>query len=103
MRDPRALALAEKVGFRIDPANEYPANYTGHIRAELADGSVVESFVPCLRGGARAPMSRDELLVKARANLAFAGRDQAAADRLADWSDALMAGKGPFTTAALRC
>lgn len=103
VRDPRALALAAKVGFRIDPDNEYPANYTGHIKAELTDGSVVEARVPCLRGGARAPMSRDDLLVKARANLVFAGRDPAAADRLALWADRLMAGEGSFTTDALRC
>jgi 2-methylcitrate dehydratase PrpD len=94
VRDPRALALAAKVGFRIDPDNEYPSNYTGHIRAELADGSVVESLAPCMRGGARAPLSRAEILTKARANLAFGGRDPAQADILAAWSDDLMAGRG---------
>jgi 2-methylcitrate dehydratase PrpD len=94
VRDPRALALAAKVGYRVDPDNEYPANYTGHIRAELADGSVVESFAPCMRGGARAPLSRGALLIKARANLAFGGRDPAAADALAEWADDLMAGRG---------
>jgi hypothetical protein len=94
VRDPRALALAAKVGFRIDPDNEYPSNYTGHIRAELADGSVVESLAPCMRGGARAPLSRAEILTTARANLAFGGRDPAQADILAAWSDDLMAGRG---------
>lgn len=103
VRDARVLDLAAKVNFRIDPQNEYPANYTGHIEAELADGSIVVSRVPCLRGGARAPMSREDLLVKARANLAFAGRDPAAADRLALWSDDLMAGTGPFVPDVLRC
>lgn len=103
VRDPRALALAAKVSFRIDPENEYPSNYTGHIKAELADGSVVESRVPCLRGGARAPMSRDDLLIKARANLVFAGRDPAHAERLAAWADALMAGGGALSMDALRC
>ena len=102
VRDPRALALAAKVGFRVDPENEYPANYTGHIRAELADGTVVEAHSPCLRGGARAPLTREALLVKARANLDFAGRDPAAADVLADWADALMAGRGPVDPTALR-
>ncbi|WP_430465506.1 MmgE/PrpD family protein [Tabrizicola sp.] len=94
VRDPRALALAAKVSFRIDPDNEYPSNYTGHIRAELSDGSVVDSFAPCMRGGARAPLSRAEILTKARANLAFGGRDPAQADVLAAWSDDLMAGRG---------
>ncbi|NBE07185.1 MmgE/PrpD family protein [Paragemmobacter ruber] len=103
VRDPRVLSLAAKVNFRIDPANEYPANYTGHIKAELADGTIAESFIPCLRGGARAPMTREDLLVKARANLAFAGRDSAAADRLASWADALMEGTGTPTSGLLRC
>jgi 2-methylcitrate dehydratase PrpD len=102
VRDPRALALAAKVGFRVDPANEYPANYTGHIRAELADGRVVEARAPCLRGGARAPLSREALLVKARANLGFAGREADAADRLAAWADALMSGRGAVDLTALR-
>ncbi|MBD3764846.1 MAG: MmgE/PrpD family protein, partial [Rhodobacterales bacterium] len=102
VRAPRALALAAKVGFRIDPDNEYPANYTGHIRAELLDGTVVESRAPWLRGGARAPLSRDELLAKARANLAFAGRDPARADALAAWADRLMAGQGAADVADLR-
>lgn len=103
VRDPRVLALAAKVSFRIDPANEYPANYTGHIKAELTDGQIAESFIPCLRGGARAPLTRGELLGKARANLVFAGRDGAAADRLATWADALMSGIGNPAADALHC
>ena len=94
VRDPRALALAAKVGFRVDPDNEYPSNYTGHIRAELTDASVVEARAPCMRGGAKAPLSRAEILAKARANLTFAGRDPAGADMLALWADDLMAGRG---------
>src|SRR3546814_6753609 len=62
VRDPRALALAAKIGYVIDPDNEYPANYTGHIRAELTDGRVVEERQGQLRGGTREPMSRDDLL-----------------------------------------
>lgn len=102
VRDPRALTLAAKIGFRVDPQDEYPANYTGHIRAEMADGSVVEARAPCLRGGARAPLSREALIAKARANLEFAGREPAAADRLAAWADALMSGRGPLDMTTLR-
>ena len=101
VRDPRALALASKVSFRIDPDNEYPANYTGHIRAELDDGTVEEAFVPCMRGGARAPLTRADLLAKARANLAFAGRDPAGADRLADWADRVMQGAAVSASGAV--
>lgn len=93
VRDPRVLALAGKVSYVVDPANEYPANYTGHVRATLTDGRVVEARAPCLRGGARAPLSRGELLAKCRANLAFAGRDPEGAVQIAAFADALMAGE----------
>ncbi|MFL5090091.1 MAG: MmgE/PrpD family protein, partial [Xanthobacteraceae bacterium] len=53
IHDERVLALAAKVKFVIDPDNPYPNNYTGHIRATLRDGSVVEDRQPHLRGGAQ--------------------------------------------------
>src|SRR5450432_249773 len=40
--DARVLALAARVKYVIDPDNPYPNNYTGHIRATLKDGSVIE-------------------------------------------------------------
>ena len=93
LRDPRVRALSGKVSFVVDPANEYPANYTGHVQATLTDGTVVESRAPCLRGGARAPLSRADLLAKARANLAFAGRDPEGARTLVSVAEDLMAGR----------
>lgn len=102
VRDPRVLALAGKVDFVINPLDEYPANYTGHVRATLADGRVVETRAPCLRGGARAPLSRGELLAKCRANLTFAGRDPAGADTIASFADALIAGDDRAQVATLR-
>jgi len=42
VRDRDVLGLAAKIHYRIDPKNPYPNNYTGHIRAVLNDGSVVE-------------------------------------------------------------
>ena len=89
VRDPRALELAAKVTYVIDPGNEYPKNYTGYIRAELKDGRVVEERQGQLRGGTKDPMSREDILGKARANLTFAGRDPAAADALGDFAAAL--------------
>src|SRR6204780_4612161 len=44
--DRDVLALASKVKFVIDPQNPYPANYTGHVRATMKDGSVVEERQP---------------------------------------------------------
>src|SRR6266850_333461 len=42
VRDPAVIALAGKVRYQIDPKNPYPGNFTGHIRARLADGRVIE-------------------------------------------------------------
>src|SRR5512138_3621684 len=102
VRDPRALALAGKVRYVVDPDNEYPANYTGHILAELTDGRVVEERQGQLRGGTREPMSRDDLLAKARANLVFAGRPESAADALATFATGLFDAESGFSAAALR-
>ena len=58
VRDPAVLALAAKVRYQIDPQNPYPKNFTGHIRAVLRDGSVVEERQPYMRGGAQEPLTR---------------------------------------------
>jgi 2-methylcitrate dehydratase PrpD len=42
VRDPAVVELAGKVRYQIDPNNPYPKNFTGHIRAVLNDGRVVE-------------------------------------------------------------
>ena len=102
VRDARVLELAGKVTFVIDPDNPYPANYTGHVRAVMANGEVAEARSPCLRGGAQAPMNREELAAKCAANLAFAGRDPDAARSLSDFADRLMGGEGAFDTTSLR-
>ena len=57
VRDPEVLALAAKVRYQIDPQNPYPKNFTGHIRATLRDGSVVEQRQPYMRGGAQEPLT----------------------------------------------
>jgi hypothetical protein len=58
------------VRYQIDPQNPYPKNFTGHIRATLRDGTVVEERQPYMRGGAHEPLSRadieDKFLLNAR-------------------------------------
>jgi len=73
IRDPRVLALAAKVKFVIDADNPYPNNYTGHIRATLADGSVVEDRQPYLRGGAQEPLTRQDVTDKFALNAQHGG------------------------------
>jgi 2-methylcitrate dehydratase PrpD len=71
--DKRVLALAARVKFVIDLDNPYPNNYTGHIRATLGDGSVVEERQPYLRGGAEQPLTRQDVIDKFRLNAEHGG------------------------------
>ncbi|HET7594918.1 MAG TPA: MmgE/PrpD family protein, partial [Stellaceae bacterium] len=71
--DPRIRALAGKVRYVVDPNNPYPQRYTGHVRATLRDGSVVEERQADLRGGAKQPLSRAEIEAKFMANAAYGG------------------------------
>jgi 2-methylcitrate dehydratase PrpD len=84
VRDARVLALAERIGYEVDPANEYPRNYSGHVLVTLADGSRRAIDQPHLRGGAREPLSDQELLEKFRANVAFGGWPAAQAETCRD-------------------
>jgi hypothetical protein len=67
------LALASKVKFVIDPDNPYPNNYTGHIKATLKDGSVIEERQPYLRGGAQEPLTREDVTDKFALNAQHGG------------------------------
>jgi 2-methylcitrate dehydratase PrpD len=71
--DPILRALAARIEHRIDPDNEYPRNYSGHLRVRLRDGGILEAAQPHLRGGRHAPLGRDQLIEKMRANLAHGG------------------------------
>jgi 2-methylcitrate dehydratase PrpD len=75
VQDPRAIALASKVQYRIDPQNPYPRNFTGHICALLADGRVVEERQPHMRGGAHEPLTRGDIEEKFMLNARHGGWD----------------------------
>jgi 2-methylcitrate dehydratase PrpD len=64
VRDPAVLVLAGRVKYVIDPDNPYPNNFTGHIRAVLRDGSIVEERQPHMRGGAHEPLTRRDITDK---------------------------------------
>jgi 2-methylcitrate dehydratase PrpD len=78
--DARVLALAAKVKFVIDPHNPYPNNYTGHVRATLKDGSVIEERQPHLRGGAKEPLTRQDVTDKFALNARHGGWDKSQSD-----------------------
>jgi 2-methylcitrate dehydratase PrpD len=73
VREPRVLALAAKIRYRIDPQNPYPHNFTGHIRAVLNDERVVEERQPHLRGGAHEPLTRQDVEEKFALNARHGG------------------------------
>ena len=66
-------ALAARVSYVIDPRNDYPKNFSGHIRATLKDGTVREVRKPHMRGGAHDPLSQADIIAKFRANARFGG------------------------------
>ncbi|HKU69869.1 MAG TPA: MmgE/PrpD family protein [Burkholderiales bacterium] len=84
VKDPRILALASKVRYVVDPNNPYPKAYTGHIRATLHDGTVVEERQPHIRGGAQEPLSRADIEAKFRANCEYGGWTSAQSQRFLD-------------------
>jgi 2-methylcitrate dehydratase PrpD len=77
VNDPVVLALAAKVHYVVDPDNPYPNNFTGHIRAVLNDGTVIEERQPHFRGGAREPLTRKDLEEKFMLNARHGGWDKA--------------------------
>jgi 2-methylcitrate dehydratase PrpD len=80
IRDSKVLALAAKVKFIIDPQNPYPNNYTGHVRATMNDGSVIEERQPHLRGGAHEPLTRQDVADKFALNTQHGGWTRAQSD-----------------------
>jgi 2-methylcitrate dehydratase PrpD len=89
VRDPAVLALAERISYEVDPNDEYPRNYSGYITATLKDGRIVEASQPHLRGGSREPLSREALLAKCGANVAYGGMDGKLAAAIAEFADGL--------------
>ena len=72
-RDPEIRRLAAKIRFEVDPKNPYPNEFTGHLRARLYSGRVIEERQSYLRGGAHEPLPRADLEAKFEANAAYGG------------------------------
>ncbi len=87
VRDKDVLALSSKVRYVIDPNNPYPNNFTGHIRAVLNDGRVIEERQPHFRGGAHEPLTRADIEEKFGLSVRHGGWD----DKRAASSLALLA------------
>jgi 2-methylcitrate dehydratase PrpD len=93
VKEPAVVALASKIRYAIDPKNPYPANFTGHIRAVLADGSVVEERQPHLRGGAHEPLTQGDIEEKFMLNARHGGWDDSRTQKVIASLRALYDGK----------
>jgi 2-methylcitrate dehydratase PrpD len=100
VRDPAVLAIAAKVRYRLDRNNPYPNNYTGHVRALLRNGDVVEERQPHMRGGAHEPLTRQDIEEKFALNARHGGWDAARTTAVLKLCGSLF--NGPIELAALR-
>ncbi len=94
VHDPSVRALAAKVSYVIDPKNEYPKNFTGHIRAILKNGSVREVRKAHMRGGAHEPLSESELRDKFFDNAEYGGWPRSRAEAFARSLETVASGGG---------
>jgi 2-methylcitrate dehydratase PrpD len=86
VNDPAVLALASKIRYSINPHDEYPRNFTGHLRATLKDGRQREVRRPHMRGGVHAPLSSEELEAKFLDNVSYGGWSREQGERFRDLS-----------------
>jgi 2-methylcitrate dehydratase PrpD len=93
--------LAAKIKYEINPADEYPRNFSGHLKAVLSDGTERELHQPHMRGGAKEPLTDCELAAKFTANLEFGGFDARQANTLREALFAIADG-GPVDLTAAR-
>ena len=100
-QDPALRALAAKVSYRVDPANPYPKQFTGHLRVTLNDGSVHEHRQGYFKGGALHPLSDQDIGFKFHANCAHGGWTRGEADALAATVHGLF-GRARIDTATLQ-
>jgi len=102
VRDEAVLALAAKIRYEIDPQNEYPKNFTGHLRATLVDGRVEEISQPHMRGGARDPLSAEEFGAKFVDNLLYGGWGIAEAKNARQWCETVFGSNLPLDARLFR-
>ena len=80
--DPALRALAAKVSYRVDPANPYPKQFTGHMRVTLKDGTVHDERQGYFKGGVEHPLSDADIAHKFFANCAHGGLPRPTAEAL---------------------
>jgi 2-methylcitrate dehydratase PrpD len=86
IHDPAVLALARKIRYVVDEDNEYPRNFTGHLRAIMRNGETLEIRQGFMRGGAHAPLTQADLERKFLENVRYGGWTDAQAQQARDWT-----------------
>ena len=81
-KDKETSSLSAKISFLVDPANPYPNAFTGHLRATLKDGRVIEKRRAQMRGGATEPLTSNDIVAKFYANAKFGGWDENRAEKV---------------------
>jgi 2-methylcitrate dehydratase PrpD len=82
VQDQQVRGLAKKIRYRIDAQNEYPRNYTGHMRVTLKNGQELVFRQPHFRGGAHEPLPDAEIDMKFFQNCAYGGWSQSRSEQL---------------------
>jgi 2-methylcitrate dehydratase PrpD len=100
VRDPALLAIAACVSYVVDPDNEYPRKFTGHLRLTLDDGTSIEIEKPSMRGGVDEPLSDDAIDAKFVENVRFGRGSDVDTKRLRD-ALAIIADGGPIDLGVL--
>ena len=86
-RDARLVEFASKISYRIDPENEYPSNYSGHMEVVLKSGEVIVLSQPHMRGGVREPLSYQEIIEKFQSNAKRGGWSGHLADKFIEFCE----------------
>ncbi len=70
LRDPATLALADKVGYQVDPDSGFPSHYSGEVVVRMTDGRELRHREQVNRGSADRPMANAEVVEKFMQNAA---------------------------------
>lgn len=70
LADPQTLALAAKVGYRVDPDSGFPKHYSGEVIVRLSNGRELRHREAINRGAADRPLSNPEVEAKFMDNAA---------------------------------
>jgi 2-methylcitrate dehydratase PrpD len=100
VHDPALQALASRVRYVVDPDNEYPRKFTGHLKITLDDATTVEFEQAYMRGGVEAPLGEAALEAKFRDNVRFGGAAESEAQRLLDALETIADG-GPVALGSM--